>query len=75
MHSQHEQYPKFKDKPNGSYHGKARELAKAAHEGADWSAEEKLAAATAIEEWLPKLVQVDIKDERKKLKLSALKGL
>ncbi|WHZ09642.1 MAG: CRISPR-associated protein, Csm5 family [Burkholderiaceae bacterium] len=74
LRSQHEQYPKFKDKPNGSYHGKARELAKAAHEGADWSAEEKLAAAQAIEEWLPKLVAVDIKDERKKLKLSALKG-
>lgn len=75
MRSQHEQYPKFKDKPNGSYHGKARELAKAAHEGADWSAEDKLAAAHAIEEWLPKLVQVDLKDERKKLKLGALKGL
>ncbi len=74
MRSQHEQYPKFKDKPNGSYHGKARELAKAAHEGADWSAEDKLAAAQAIEEWLPKLVALDIKDERKKLKLSALKG-
>lgn len=74
LRSQHEQYPKFKDKPNGNYHGKARELAKAAHEGADWSAEDKLAAAQAIEEWLPKLVAVDIKDERKKLKLSALKG-
>ena len=74
LRSQHEQYPKFKDKPNGSYHGKARELAKAAHEGADWNAEDKLAAAQAIEEWLPKLVAVDIKDERKKLKLSALKG-
>ena len=74
LRNQHEQYPKFKDKPNGSYHGKARELAKAAHEGADWNAEDKLAAAQAIEEWLPKLVAVDIKDERKKLKLSALKG-
>ena len=74
LRSQHEQYPKFKDKPNGSYHGKARELAKAAHEGAAWSAEDKLAAAQAIEEWLPKLVALDIKDERKKLKLSALKG-
>ena len=38
------------------------------------SAEDKLAAALAIEEWLPKLVALDIKDERKKLKLSALKG-
>lgn len=74
LRNQHEQYPKFKDKPNGSYHGKARELAKAAHEGTGWSAEDKLAAAQAIEEWLPKLVALDIKDERKKLKLSALKG-
>lgn len=74
MRTQHEQYPKFKDKPNGSYHSKARELAKAAHEGAGWSADEKRQAAEAIETWLPKLVQVDIKDERKKLKLTALKG-
>ena len=72
--TQHEQYPKFKDKRNGSYHGKARELAKAAHEGTDWSADEKRAAAAAIETWLPKLVQIDIKDERKKLKLNVLKG-
>ncbi|MEZ5643333.1 MAG: hypothetical protein R3E70_15105 [Burkholderiaceae bacterium] len=49
-------------------------MAKAAHEGADWSADDKCAAAEAIESWLPKLVQVDIKDERKKLKLSVLKG-
>ena len=43
-------------------------------EGADWTAPEKLAAANAIEEWLPKLVErIDIKDERKKLKLALLK--
>jgi CRISPR-associated protein Cmr6 len=76
MRNQHAQYPKFKDKLNGTYHNKARELATAAaHESAVWSAEDKLAAAQAIEEWLPKLVAVDMKDERKKLKLSALKGL
>jgi CRISPR-associated protein Cmr6 len=63
-----------KERPNGVYHGKARDLAKLALAAADWSAEEKRAAADAIEEWLPKVVQVDIKDERKKLKLAALRG-
>ncbi len=63
-----------KDKPNTGYHDKARALARAAAEGADWTAEEKRAAAEAIEAWLPKVVQVEMKDERKKLKLAALKG-
>lgn len=74
LRAKHEQYPAFKEGPNAAFHTKARELAKAAHEGGDWSAQEKRAAALAIEEWLPKLVRVDIKDERKKLKLGALKG-
>lgn len=74
LRAKHEQYPNHKEAPNGVLHGKARELAKTAHESADWSAEEKRAAAEAIETWLPKLVRVDIKDERKKLKLGALKG-
>lgn len=73
--NKHEAFPSLKENPNANFHSKARALAKAAHEGADWNAEDKLAAALAIEEWLPKLVKVDIKDERKKLKLSALKGL
>ena len=74
LRAKHEQYPNYKEAPNGVLHRKARELAKTAHESADWSAEEKRAAAEAIETWLPKLVRVDIKDERKKLKLGALKG-
>lgn len=74
LRAKHEQYPNYKEAPNGVLHGKARELAQTAHESADWSAEEKRAAAEAIETWLPKLVRVDIKDERKKLKLGALKG-
>lgn len=74
LRSKHEQFPNLRERPNAAFHSKARELAKAAHEATDWSAEEKLAAAEAIETWLPKLVQVDIKDERKKLKLAALKG-
>lgn len=60
--------------PNTEFHQKARDLAKAAHEGESWSAEEKSAAADAIELWLPQVVRIDIKDERKKLKLAALRG-
>ena len=70
----HEQFATYKENPNGAFHAKAGALARAAHAGTDWSAEEKRAAAEAIETWLPKLVRVDIKDERKKLKLGALKG-
>lgn len=74
LRAKHEQFPSFKEKPNASFHNKARDLARAAHETADWSADERRAAAEAIETWLPKLVQLDIKDERKKLRLSVLKG-
>jgi len=73
--ARHQQHPNVRENPNGVWHGKARALAKAAHESPDWSAEEKAAAADAIEEWLPKLVKVDAKDERKKMKLSALRGV
>ncbi len=75
LRTKHEHFPSYKEKPNAAFHNQARALAKAAHEGTDWSADEKRQAAEAIETWLPKLVQVDIRDERKKLKLSALKGL
>ena len=74
MRAAHDQSHGNKQNPNGVLHGKARKLAQTAHESADWSAEEKRAAAEAIETWLPKLVKVDIKDERKNLKLGALKG-
>jgi CRISPR-associated protein Csm5 len=63
-----------RDKPNTSYHDKARQLAKDALEGKGWTAEERRAAAEAIAEWLPKVVQVDMKQERKKLKLANLHG-
>lgn len=74
MRSQHEQYPKFKDKPNAKYHSEARKLAKIARESIDWTADEKRSAAQAIEEWLPKLVSIDMKDEGRKLELAALRG-
>jgi CRISPR-associated protein Csm5 len=63
-----------KDKPNTTYHAKANQLAKQAFESTDWTPEEKASAADAIEKWLPKIVTVDLKDMRKKLKLSALRG-
>lgn len=63
-----------KEKPNAETHAKARALSKAALEGVEWSAAEKLAAAQAIAEWLPQVVAVDMKDERKKLKLALLRG-
>ena len=62
-----------KDNPNTKYHDMARSLAR---EAAAWNEQaEKIAAADAIEEWLPRVVRVDMKDERKKLKLAALRGL
>ena len=63
-----------KENANAAIHNAARTLAKAAHEGTDWTADEKCAVADAIEEWLPKLVKIDIKDERKKLKLTTLRN-
>jgi CRISPR-associated protein Cmr6 len=63
-----------KEAPNGQAHNRARELVKAA-ESETWSREEKIAAADAIEEWLPKVVdRIDMKEERKKLRLRALRG-
>ena len=64
-----------RENPNTEIHAKARALAKAALEGPDdWTADEKHAAAAALAEWVPKVVNVDWKDERKKLKLAVLKG-
>jgi CRISPR-associated protein Cmr6 len=63
-----------KDKPNTDLHAKARALSKAALEGPDWTADEKRTAAEALAQWLPQVVEVDMKDERKKLKLAVLRG-
>jgi CRISPR-associated protein Csm5 len=63
-----------KEKPNAAYHEKAKLLARKALQSADWTAAEKAAAAGAIEEWLPKVVAIDVKELRKKLGLSALKA-
>ena len=63
-----------KDKPNTAYHAKATQLAKKALESTDWTPEEKADSADAIEVWLPRIVAVDAKEMRKKLKLSTLRG-
>ena len=64
-----------KERLNADFHSKARAFAQKALEAADWSAEDKKAAADAIAEWLPKVVEKIDKDQLKKLKLSALRGL
>ena len=60
-----------RENANAAFHGRARALAA---EAASWNQEERAAAADAIEQWLPQVVKVDIKDERKKLKLAALRA-
>ncbi len=62
-----------KDNPNTKYHDMARALAR---DAAGWTnSEERIAAANTIEECLPRVVRVEMKEERKKLKLSALRDL
>ena len=63
-----------KERLNGDYHNRARKLAADALTGTDWTADEKLALANAITEWLPKIVEKIDKGQLKNLKLSALRG-
>ncbi|MFM2058028.1 MAG: hypothetical protein RLY71_2413 [Pseudomonadota bacterium] len=61
-----------KDKPNTEWHGKARTLAKRAlAEG--WPQAERAALAAMLEQELPNAVQLDWKDERKKLQITQLR--
>jgi CRISPR-associated protein Cmr6 len=62
------------DRQNTEYHQKAQKLARDARESDGWTLEEKRAAADAITEWLPKVVERIDKDALKKLKLAALRG-
>ncbi len=66
--------PGKKDRPNTELHARTRQLARTALEASDWSADERHALADAIEQWLPRIVDVDMKAERKALKLAALRG-
>lgn len=64
-----------KDAQNVGVHTHARQLIKEAIESTSWTQEEKSALADTIAEWLPKVVQGIDKDQLKKMKLSALRGL
>lgn len=53
----------------------ASKLIKTATEGEDWSVADRTTLADMLEQWLPKVVSPwDAKEQRKKLKLSALRG-
>ena len=58
-----------KDKPNTALHARAAQLATRAQA---WAADEKAAAAAAIQHWIPLIVDIEPKELRKKLKLAAL---
>lgn len=60
------------DRPHTDYYLRARKLAEAA---AGWNSEERLAAVQAIEQWVPKVIAIDVKDLRKKLGLAALREM
>jgi CRISPR-associated protein Csm5 len=60
-----------KDKPNTAHHARASQLATRAQA---WAADEKAAAAAAIQHWIPRIVAIDPKELRKKLKLAALES-
>jgi CRISPR-associated protein Cmr6 len=74
MTKRHESLRGKPTRANGEEHNRARQLSKAAQDSTDWTPDEKRAAAEALAEWLPKVVAVDMKDERKKLKLAVLRG-
>jgi CRISPR-associated protein Csm5 len=62
-----------KDKPNTALHAEARALAKRAlAEG--WAGDERRALADMLEASLPGAVQIDWKDERKKLQIALLRA-
>lgn len=77
MSQRSEQQRGTKDRPNGEAHQRAIALARRALEEAPaWSAQDRLAAAEAIEQWLPRVVSLpDPKDAFRKLRLRQLKGL
>lgn len=54
----------------------AHTLSKKALESAEWTTDDKRALAEMLEQWLPKVIGPwDAKEQRKKLKLAALKGI
>ncbi len=62
-----------KDRPYTQFYEKARQLAAAALGSTEWTPEEKRAAHDAIVEWLPRVMDVDVKQVRKRLNLDLLR--
>lgn len=72
--------------PNGNYkkqeanvrkaglYQEAEHLVKQSLTGSDWTGDEKLRLAEMLDEWLPKVIAPWGKEERKKLKMPALRG-
>lgn len=64
-----------KEALNGDLHNRARQLANDALQNPDWNAHEKTLLADLIAARLPQLVAKMDKDQLKKLKLAALRGM
>lgn len=63
------------DAGKAGFFQEADRLVKQALSGNAWTAQDKITLAYMLEAWLPKVVAPWDKDQRKKLKLTALKGL
>ncbi len=64
------------DSGKAGFYQDAARLVKTAMDGADWTAADKHALADMLEQWLPKVIGPwDAKEQRKKLKFAALRGL
>ena len=59
----------------GPIYQEAAKLVRMALESGEWSSNDKAALADTLEQWMPKVITPwDAKDQRKKLKLAALRG-
>ena len=74
MQQRHEQLRGSKGNAGSDDYRRGKDLAARASQAADWTRDDKRAAADAIELWLPRLVNIDAKDLRKKLGLAALRA-
>jgi CRISPR-associated protein Cmr6 len=54
--------------------GRIKKLALEAGQSNEWTAEEKLALADMLQEWVVQIIKLDAKDIRKQLKLTELRG-
>ena len=66
--------PKLKES-DAFWGGRIKKFAMTAQQSPEWTLDEKIALADMLEEWAGRLMLMDRKDLRKKLGLSALRGL